>query len=82
MKKLRLELDAIEVETFPTASEVSARGSIVGREETEIADFCTADLDCYTADPRYRDCTGGNPCTGDHRCTAITTCVAESANCD
>lgn len=83
MKKLRLDMDEIRVETFSSDLELApGLGSIIARAPTSLADGCTADLECYTADPRYTLCTGGNPCTNDHRCTNIGTCAVETAYCD
>jgi hypothetical protein len=76
MRKLRLELENIKVETFATVVDAQPRrGSVVALQDT-------ADVYCYTADPRYAACTGQNPCTGYPHCTVITTCAVETQYCD
>ena len=38
--------------------------------------YCTGvGVECFTADPNYYACTGGNPCTADPNCT-YNTCTA------
>ena len=83
MKKLRLNIEEISVDTFTTAGLSNpGRGSVIAHVPTSLADGCTGELYCYTEDPRWKACTGGNPCTVDHRCTNITTCAEETPYCD
>ena len=84
MKKLKLNLDEIAVETFSTTELAGKRGTLVGHE-TAVDDLCSANCtgmgaECYTADPQYEACTGGNPCTDANGCTH-TGCTVDNVTC-
>jgi hypothetical protein len=40
MKKLRLEIDTLRVDSFPAGAPELARGTVHGRDRTAIADTC------------------------------------------
>lgn len=70
MRKLRLNLEALEVESFDTADAEAARGTVLGNEEytwsCETAPECrtgghascavTRCIQCSTSDPATTDC--------------------------
>jgi len=52
---------------------------------TDYDNMCTGDCTglgvfCYTADPKFYDCTGGGACTGGAGCTN-TTCTIDNVTC-
>ena len=57
MKKLRLELDRLAVETFATEAADAGRGTVAAREAPTIPPWCQTILDQCTA------MTGPCPCT-------------------
>lgn len=82
MKKLKLDLDEITVETFSTSEFTEKRATLVAHETGEM---CTADctgigVECYTADPKYYACTAGENCTGASACT-WTGCTIDNVTC-
>lgn len=72
MRKLRLELDALRVETFDTMSPGGARGTVNGRVYSEPGNTC-ADS-CNECHPNY---TPGN---SDPYSCADFSCVYSCAN--
>jgi hypothetical protein len=84
MKKLKLDLDEISVETFSTTELAEKRGTLVAHE-THIDEMCSANctglgVECYTADPQVYACTGGDNCTGAAACT-YTGCTVDNVTC-
>jgi hypothetical protein len=57
MKKLRLDLDRLEVETFAVADETLTRGTVLGMNHTREL-YCTKADTC-----RDTSCLGGPQCT-------------------
>lgn len=57
MKKLRLNLDRLEVETFAVADEAVLRGTVLGMNHTREL-YCTKGDTC-----RDTSCLGGPQCT-------------------
>lgn len=57
MRKTRLELDELAVETFATADAGAERGTVAAREAPTIPPWCDTILDQCTA------MTGPCPCT-------------------
>jgi len=52
---------------------------------THIDQMCSANctglgVECYTADPDFYDCTGGDACTGGAACT-YTGCTIDNVTC-
>jgi hypothetical protein len=43
MKKLKLEIETLRVESFETASSVHTRGTVNGHDATQVADTCDCD---------------------------------------
>ncbi len=87
MKKLRLNTDDVQVETFTVLAEDARQGTIHGHSGglggdtcygcTNWDDLCSGPctgigVECYTADQAHAACTGGNPCTGPAACTRGT----------
>lgn len=74
MRKLRLELDALAVDTFETAAAGGARGTVLGRGFLAVGDGRVGVVDatggCGLSDGDTW-CMDGN-CTGDEQCTAST----------
>lgn len=52
MAKLRLNLEALKVESFETAEEGPVRGTVMGNEEYTY--YCETDVDCRT--PGHASC--------------------------
>jgi hypothetical protein len=98
MKKLKLDLDEISVETFSTTRAPEERGTAAGHQDTQTCNFdagcyhtggidnmCSANctgigVECYTADPQYYACTGGDNCTDANACT-YTGCTVDNVTC-
>jgi hypothetical protein len=59
MRKLRLDLDELAVETFETAADARERGTVRARcDESLSNDFFTDnDIECYTNTPTVAECT-------------------------
>ena len=55
-KKLRLTMDALEVETFEAAGESGARGTVFARE-TYAPECETEEMYCTTSDTVWEQCT-------------------------
>ena len=87
MRKLRLDLDNLQVESFAAESDSKKSGTVQGHTGGVLGDTCapqgcTGDLcsvdctglgsECYTNDPVYYACTGEDPCTGAAACTYNT----------
>lgn len=66
MKKLRLRLDALTVESFHSAGDAEGHGTVQAFSYTE-GTRCTYDRDCYTD---LANCT--QACTGGLTCYPIT----------
>jgi hypothetical protein len=41
MKKLKLEIDALKVDSFTTDKKLEMRGTVHGRDETSCGEICT-----------------------------------------
>jgi hypothetical protein len=57
MKKLRLKLESLEVESFPVADQEVLRGTVLGMNHTREL-YCTKADTC-----RDTSCLGGPQCT-------------------
>jgi hypothetical protein len=63
------------VESFSTEDNAGrGRGTVQALNYTDIDSMCSGDCTglgvyCYTQNPNYVDCTGGNPCTEGGDCT-------------
>jgi hypothetical protein len=74
MKKLRLEIEQLAVESFEASEPAAGAGTVHGRGETAGCDSIRL---CLPDDPSYDPCTEtGVPCwdTGDAICTRATGC--------
>lgn len=101
MSKIRLDLDAIQVDTFATTDAADEKGTVIAHDSMfqtrcertcnldtvcyQTGDMCSADctglgVRCYTADPEFYDCTGGDACTGGSACTHLT-CTVDNVTC-
>ncbi len=84
MKKLRLMLDELAVETFETVKPVERRGTVVGRADSSADRFaCAAECSggCYSDDCFTDFCSAvGCPVTGPDACgpSADYSCVCQS----
>ena len=64
MRKLRLNLEELEVESFDTDEARAARGTVLANEQYSY--YCATDPDCRT--PGYASCAAtrcDNRCSGD-----------------
>ncbi|MFL5382809.1 MAG: pinensin family lanthipeptide [Longimicrobiaceae bacterium] len=90
MKKLRLDLDNLQVESFVAESDSEKSGTVHGHTGGVLGDTCAAEgcsqdfctgyctglgTGCYTNDPVYAACTGQDPCTGYGAACTNTTCT-------
>jgi hypothetical protein len=68
MKKLRLDLDTLRIDSFDAGSAEGGGGTVHARQLTTRTTFQTIQLSCdYTA--RYESCYAACECTnGDIRC--------------
>jgi len=66
MRKLTLEIDRLEVESFDTAGENAERGTVRGNDTIET-EWCTGYPDCGVSKPRCQ--TPYNTCYGTCGCT-------------
>ena len=72
-KKLRLELDALAVETFDTLAARPARGTVAGQDGGTDATVCWGL--CGTGDTEYAFCTyGRESCGGSCNCPSEMSC--------
>ena len=74
MKKLKLEITALEVESFEAAKAPAEAGTVEGQNLTPLCDSVRV---CGPNDPSYDPCTEtGVPCwdTSDAICTGATGC--------
>lgn len=63
MPKLRLDLDALDVDSFDLAGEAAARGTAHAHRAAFFAEGATRDTNCIvTCDPGYDTC--GDTCVG------------------
>lgn len=66
MRKLALEIDCLEVESFDTAGESHKPGTVRGNDTIET-EWCTGYPDCGVSKPRcqtpYETCYGTCGCT-------------------
>ena len=65
MRKLKLDLDAVVVETFSTSFERAARGTVNGQSEFEPAASINLDGHECTRD----GCSGDGTCSWGHNCS-------------
>jgi hypothetical protein len=78
MRKLKLDLDAVVVESFSTAFDARERGTVDGLAEP-AASIAGGGFEC-TVDGCSGDCTGYPGCSDDgycseaYRCTGIGVC--------
>jgi hypothetical protein len=85
MKKIRLDLDALSVESFDTSNGTDAKGTVVGHgPPTDAVDCETVDLSCGSG---CFACTSPNYCgTLDTDCgtcaTYCGTCNTDCGTCD
>ncbi len=92
MKKLRLDLGELRVETFETAEEKRARGTVAGQATSlptcdEFDPVCAATgaptcehaYTCINTDPCYPSCNGAQVCTGAGWCSVYGSC---NGTCD
>jgi hypothetical protein len=81
MEKLKLDLDALTVESFATERRSTERGTVAGQELTENCgntDYCTAPTCGGTC---YASCDGSD--CGTYRCTEYScyeTCGGDCTN--
>ena len=87
MKKLRLNLGELQVETFTTAEDERMGGTVKG-EATGLATCnlndpvcaatgaptCEQAYTCINTDPCYPSCNGAEVCTGPNFCSAYGSC--------
>lgn len=89
MRKLKLSLDALEVESFEATANTSLRGTVPAHEWTEYADescFGTCESDCTRNASCQGQCgTGAScygtcyaSCNGTCNCTGYTDCGCQT----
>jgi hypothetical protein len=71
MKKLRLELEQLTVDSFDTVPLAAKRGTVVGEEQE-----CTCPTACYT------NCTCPGCPTCDHTCYQTCNATCDGETCD
>lgn len=71
MKKLRLDVEGLVVESFETAADARERGTVVGRR-LEIGDVIPPVGTQKGCDSNVDTWCFGNGCTGDEPCTVFT----------
>jgi hypothetical protein len=77
MKKLKLNLDSLRVDSFETAAPSVARGTVQGHDATRLADSCSCP---YPTDGCSLYCGGSSgQCSGD--CDGDTVVDPHSNNC-
>ncbi|HEX8696059.1 MAG TPA: hypothetical protein VF746_26825 [Longimicrobium sp.] len=84
MKKLKLELDALQVESFEAATPAARLGTVRGREDSsgggwECGNACYSFDTCYTLD-------GGQTCpaTCEYSCLCesdVVDCIPDTTHC-
>ncbi len=75
MKKLKLSLDDLEVESFETTPEITdTKGTVMGYGVNGFEDTCPTECTCDTC---VCPGTGGNSCGG----TCVSTCVSTCGTC-
>jgi hypothetical protein len=80
MKKLKLSLDALEVQSFTTAANARSRGTVHGEQEC-TCDTCTYP-NCETCNATCPD-TCGNSCAGTcYSCDTYCKTMEHYATCD
>jgi hypothetical protein len=77
MAKLKLELDALCVESFETAEETERRGTVRGREYTSGPMECQ--YQCETGNPSNYGCPS-EVCSGD-ACQSLSGCQSNENTC-
>jgi len=60
MKKLALDLDALQVESFTTQSAQAGRGTVHGNDDTVETEHCTREATCL-----IRTCVSLKTCAAD-----------------
>jgi hypothetical protein len=88
MRKLRLDLEAIDVVSFPTDDQPDAlRGTVHGRDSTG-SHFTVGHVSCYgeCMTEEYHTCREAGPSVGpscDYVCTALSVgCLTEGGTCE
>lgn len=75
MKKLILDPDALEIESFDTlAGERWQRGTVAARVHTNPYETCTVKTGCYTDDGCCGANTVGGACDTSGECDDISAC--------
>src|SRR5687768_15794960 len=97
MRKIRLDLEAIDVETFATTSASTQKGTLFGHDsqfQTRCMQTCNLDTTCYeSGDMCTAACTGlgvecytADPayyaCTGAQPCTGQAACTHTTCTVD
>lgn len=68
MKKLSLNLDELEVESFDTHDEQERRGTVLGRDDSEMGSGCDTNDVCCGAN------TVGGACGTSGNCDDLSVC--------
>lgn len=79
MKKLRLDLDALAVQSFQTASADAARGTVAGAQVARASKSDCADCN-YTIPPTCMSC--GEPVCPIGSYTECPSCINSCSGCD
>lgn len=72
MKKLKLDIEAIEVESFDTNAAAKSKGTVVGQSITE--GYCTPGSGCGSDDACCGAGTFGDACGTSGDCDDISAC--------
>jgi hypothetical protein len=64
MKKIRLNIDELEVHSFAIDSVTEPRGSVRGRQDTDGDDPTTGYYDCFKVTDEYDTCDQSGPTCG------------------
>lgn len=70
MRKLKLDLDHLAVESFDTADEKRGTGTVMGHDTIRCSNTCDT-VDNYT-------CNGQYTCAGEATCHDLLTCRIDS----
>jgi hypothetical protein len=84
MKKIRLNVDELEVRSFDTEAAPEPRGTVRGREYSLNEFSCHPDQGCFWGTQEWDNCAATNATCGascDWACDSYQTCPADTSCC-